>query len=292
MKMAGVEDDHIATAFGAFIAFGNFIFTLIGLYFIERSGRRPLILASLLGIILSLVFLSLSFYLSSTTTQSSCPTDPCFLNNCDDCVIQDNCFYCQFPSNASYSQPNSVGYCINQNWTTLDDHCWVPQSLLSNDSSCGDYSYVYPSLDPPNDTLHYGSLRSTCPNKFSWFVLTSLIMYIVFFAPGMGPVPWTVNTEIYPNWVRNVGNSVSYTTKWTTNLLVSITFLNFAQYLTRYGVFALYVGLAMIGWVYIFLLLPETKGKTLEEVEGLFKGSAICPPPGLRATCKKQVTTK
>ncbi len=96
----------------------------------------------------------------------------------------------------------------------------------------------------------------------------------------MGPVPWTVNSEIYPNWSRSIGNSTSATINWSSNLLVSLTFLHLTRYLTRYGAFCFYMFLAVIGWIFIFLLLPETKGKTLEEVEELFKGKT-CPPPGL-----------
>ena len=97
---------------------------------------------------------------------------------------------------------------------------------------------------------------------------------------GMGPVPWTVNAEIYPNWSRSIGNSASATTNWIFNLLVSVTFLHLTRYLTRYGAFTLYMLLAISGWSFIFLLLPETKGRKLEEVEELFKGRA-CPPPGI-----------
>ena len=125
-----------------------------------------------------------------------------------------------------------------------------------------------------------GSLYSNCPNRFSWFALAALVTYIAFFAPGVGPVPWTVNAEIYPNWARSVGSSASTATNWLCNLLVSISFLHLTQYLTRYGAFWLYTGLALGGWIFIFFLLPETKGRSLEMVEEMFQRPP-CPPPGL-----------
>lgn len=283
MKMAGVEDDHIAIGLGAVIAFGNFIFTLVGVYCVERFGRRKLILSSLSGVILSLVILSIAFYLAHTTTRAACPTDDCHVNTCDDCVIQDSCFYCLFPSNNSYNEEQTltIGYCINRQWTTSDGKCQVPLTQVPfNNDSCDTSSFL------SNGTgMEYGEVHSSCPNKYSWLALGALVMYIVSFAPGMGPVPWTVNAEIYPNWARSTGNSLSSTTNWTSNLLVSITFLHLTRYLTRYGAFGLYVCLALCGWIFIFLLLPETKGKSLEEVEELFKGPP-CPPAGLN-TCKK-----
>lgn len=52
---------------------------------------------------------------------------------------------------------------------------------------------------------------------------------------GMGPMPWTVNSEIYPLWARSTGNACSAGVNWTFNVLVSLTFLHMAQYLTYYG---------------------------------------------------------
>lgn len=52
---------------------------------------------------------------------------------------------------------------------------------------------------------------------------------------GMGPMPWTVNSEIYPLWARSTGNACSAGVNWTCNVLVSLTFLHVAEYLTYYG---------------------------------------------------------
>lgn len=54
-------------------------------------------------------------------------------------------------------------------------------------------------------------------------------------APGMGAMPWTVNSEIYPLWARSTGNACSAGVNWIFNVLVSLTFLHVAEYLTYYG---------------------------------------------------------
>lgn len=51
----------------------------------------------------------------------------------------------------------------------------------------------------------------------------------------MGPMPWTVNSEIYPLWARSTGNACSSGINWIFNVLVSLTFLHTAEYLTYYG---------------------------------------------------------
>lgn len=67
--------------------------------------------------------------------------------------------------------------------------------------------------------------------------------------------------------------SVSTSFNWFFNLLVSLTFLTLTNLLTIYGAFYLYAGLAFFGLVMFFFILPETKGKKLEEIECLFQGS-------------------
>ncbi|XP_070362639.1 uncharacterized protein [Equus asinus] len=109
-----------------------------------------------------------------------------------------------------------------------------------------------------------------CPTPYSWTALLGLILYLVFFAPGMGPMPWTVNSEIYPLWARSTGNACSSGINWIFNVLVSLTFLHTAEYLTYYGAAFLYAGFAAVGLLFIYGCLPETKGKKLEEIESLF----------------------
>lgn len=208
-----------------------------------------------------------------------------------------------FPHNASYGH-QSTAYCVDRSTVkTSSHHCWIEEETIPNDNtSCQTFSSDdITTLSVDNSSIYEGTSMSSCPNQFSWLAMVALIMYIVSFASGssnstimhahlihelflsylgMGPVPWTVNAEIYPNWSRSIGTSASTTTNWLSNLLVSLTFLHLTRYLTRYGAFSFYMFLATCGWIFIFLLLPETKGQTLEEVEGLFKGR-LCPPPGL-----------
>ncbi|KAK7883823.1 hypothetical protein WMY93_026946 [Mugilogobius chulae] len=101
---------------------------------------------------------------------------------------------------------------------------------------------------------------------------------------GMGPMPWTVNSEIFPLWARSTGNACSAGVNWTFNVLVSLTFLHVAQYLTYYGAFFLYAGLVVLGLVFVLVFLPETRGLQLEDIEGLFSsGFWFCSSGSSRA---------
>jgi len=115
--------------------------------------------------------------------------------------------------------------------------------------------------------------------------LASLALYVAFFAIGLGPVPWTVNSEIYPLQVRSKANSIATTVNWGSNLIVSFTFLTLTTYITKYGAFWLYSGIVLVSIAYVYFFLPETMGKSMEQIQQELSGRD-------RSTFKIENTTK
>ena len=102
--------------------------------------------------------------------------------------------------------------------------------------------------------------------------VASLFLYLAFFSPGMGPQPWTVNSEIYPLHLRATGVSISTTANWLTNYVVSALFLTSTE--TSLGKVITYLLLGcfcLMAFAFIYYMLPETKGKPLDEIIMLFK---------------------
>ena len=98
-----------------------------------------------------------------------------------------------------------------------------------------------------------------------------LLVYVACFAFGLGPIFWLLISEIYPLKIRGIAMSAVTVTNWATNLLVAISFLTLVALLGRAGTFWLY-GLVAIGaWVFVHRLVPETKGKTLEQIEAQWR---------------------
>ena len=94
-----------------------------------------------------------------------------------------------------------------------------------------------------------------------------LMLYVASFAIGLGPVFWLLISEIYPLRVRGLAMSIASEANWGSNLIIALTFLTLVQILGRSGTFWLY-GLVGVGaWIFAYLLVPETKGRTLEEIE-------------------------
>lgn len=254
--MAGVSDKKEAIWLAAVIAFGNFIFTFIGIYLVDRAGRRKLLLGSLAGVIFSLLLLGGAFYLAEihdayvTLPKPPHPQDVCeSFNRCLECTSKQSCGFC-------YVQDSS-------------DNIINASCVFTNDTFGNRAAYGPCSEDKVNMGKYHWA-HEACPYKYAWFAVVALCLYIATFAPGMGPMPWTINSEIYPLWARSTGNACATAINWICNLFVSLTFLSMTEWLTRPGAFWLYAGIASVGWVFSYIMVPETKGKTLEEIEKLF----------------------
>ncbi len=97
----------------------------------------------------------------------------------------------------------------------------------------------------------------------------SLIGYIACFAIGLGPVTWVVLSEIYPLKVRGKAMTIAAFGNWVFNYLVSLTFLDFIEKMGPQGTFLMYALISAIAFWFISRYVPETKGKSLEEIESL-----------------------
>ena len=97
--------------------------------------------------------------------------------------------------------------------------------------------------------------------------VVGLMLYVASFAIGLGPVFWLLISEIYPLRVRGLAMSIASEANWGSNLIIALTFLTLVQVLGRSGTFWLYALVGVGAWIFAFLLVPETKGKTLEEIE-------------------------
>lgn len=104
-------------------------------------------------------------------------------------------------------------------------------------------------------------------NWGGWAVLGLLCVYVATFAAGMGAVPWMVNSEIYPLYLRSVGNSLATTMNWTANFVVCMSFLSItASEVGLVGVWSIIGVFGGISWLWVYVLLPETMNMSLEEV--------------------------
>lgn len=181
LKMAGFSSKSQAILFSSFVGFANCIGTVIAMQLIDRCGRRPLLLYTIVGVFVSLCMMGGAFH-----------------------VLEGN-----------------------------------------------------PAKSPDGTT-------KIAP--MSWVTLITLIIYILFYATGLGCVPWTVLGEIFPLEVRGKGAGLAIAGNWFSNFIISMTFLTLTRIISPAFTFLIYAGFVFIGWFFVFFKVPETKGKSLESL--------------------------
>ncbi|XP_027159934.1 polyol transporter 5-like [Coffea eugenioides] len=110
-------------------------------------------------------------------------------------------------------------------------------------------------------------------HKMVWAIALCLIMvlaYVSFFSIGLGPITWVYSSEIFPLRLRAQGCSIGVAANRVTSGVISMTFLSLSKAITTGGAFFLFAGIASVAFAFFYTLLPETRGRTLEEMEELF----------------------
>lgn len=183
---ATAEDQAEATLYA--IGLVNVLATFIAIAYVDRFGRRPLLLAGLVGMTVSLVAVGLSFALFSTTAASA-----------------------------------------------------------------------------------------TGVTTAGIFTLVALVVFIASFAFSLGPVVWTMISEIYPNRVRGRAVSIATAANWLAAFLVTQFFLSLVDGIGSAATFFLLAGLCVLSYLWILRSVPETRGRSLEQIQEYWTGPE--PPP-------------
>ncbi len=104
-------------------------------------------------------------------------------------------------------------------------------------------------------------------HEVALLIVVSIAAYVSFFAIGLGPVFWLLIAEIFPLAIRGRGMSIATVTNWAFNMLVSLTFLDLLSSVGQSTTFLFYAALTALAGLFTWYLVPETKGRSLEEIE-------------------------
>jgi len=97
-----------------------------------------------------------------------------------------------------------------------------------------------------------------------------ILLFIAFFASCIGPVFWTLVSEIFPNRIRGKAVAFASFTQWIFNFLVVLLFPHFLLSIGGAATFLFLALMSFFQWLLTYLYIPETKGKSLEEIEQLW----------------------
>jgi sugar porter (SP) family MFS transporter len=102
------------------------------------------------------------------------------------------------------------------------------------------------------------------------FLASMIYLFCAEYSPGMGPVPAPYSAEVFPLSHREIGMSFAVSVASIFAATLSLTFPRILALLRPQGAFALYAGLNVLAFVLVFLFVPETRMKTLEELDEVF----------------------
>ena len=119
--------------------------------------------------------------------------------------------------------------------------------------------------------LGFAFLMPSAGGALAWIAVLSLMVYVACFAVGLGPVFWLMISEIYPLKIRGRAMSVATVANWSSNLLVALTFLTLLDALGGPVTFWLYAAIGILAIGFTYWIVPETKGRTLEQIEAYWR---------------------
>ncbi|KAK3004691.1 hypothetical protein RJ639_019577 [Escallonia herrerae] len=256
VQLAGFASNRTALLLSLVTAGLNAGGSVVSIYFIDRTGRKKLLIISLCGVVISLGVLTAVF--KETTSHSSAVS-----------AIETSHF-------APYTCPDYSSAGSSAVWDCM-------KCLKASSPDCGFCASPTDKLLPgacliSNDTVkdvcrgeHRSWYTRGCPSRYGWLALVGLALYIIFFSPGMGTVPWIVNSEIYPLRYRGVCGGIAATANWISNLIVAQSFLTLTQAIGTAYTFLIFGVISLVALFFVLIYVPETKGLPIEEVEKMLE---------------------
>lgn len=206
----------------------NLVFTILALIFIDRLGRKPLLSAGVTGMTVCLFLLAYGFSTATYTLPAkSIPT-----------LVED----------VDLSALNSIA---GKTYNSDIEFNEALASALPSDVVSAHKSQIVRASILMNPTL----------------ILFGILGFVASFAISIGPVMWVLFSELFPNRIRGIAISFVGVVNSAVSLAVQWVFPWQIEALGSAGTFAIYGVFALIGLVFIIRVIPETKGKSLEELE-------------------------
>ena len=215
---------------GVLLSFTTVIFTLLAIYLIDRMGRRPLLLTGMAGIAVSLLLCAYSFN--------------------------------QATYELSATEINSFDNIDTYKLAEFQDRIYNSDVAFKNDIKTAIGNQVY--------ALNEGAILEAAIDMNSTLVLIGILGFIACFAFSLGPVMWVMLSEIFPNRYRGLAIGVigfiNSFSSWLIQQIFPWEISNLGSALT----FFIYGLIATVGVLLFIKILPETNGKSLEEIETEF----------------------
>jgi MFS transporter, SP family, arabinose:H+ symporter len=208
----------------------NLVFTLIAIALIDRLGRKPLLIFGVSGIVITMFLLSYGFNEASYTLTAETTSS--------------------LPAEISQDQ---IAPLLGQ---TYDDDVSFKEAIRS-------------ALGKEVAQAHESELITAAVSMNAWLILFGILGFVASFAVSVGPVMWVLFSELFPNWIRGLAISFVGLVNSAVSFGVQVVFPWELENLGSSLTFMIYGIFAVLGLIFIIMKVPETKGKSLEELEAL-----------------------
>ncbi len=293
LLQSGLSDLHAHWGLVIFMSM-NFLLTMAGMFLVDRKGRKFLLTLGTSGIIVSLLGVGILFLRTEKVSQDTRDAVQALVTPNQELTLR---FTPAEASRLLAAQANSTGQ-IDRNRASLaiiysyGDFTAATSFVRSDDPAARPIEITRASCVPPNKVLALfknplGNLEAaqSAPLKIDkaivgqvpseshgWLVALGLFLFMGFFAVGPGVCVWLALSELMPTRIRSNGMSIAL----VLNLLASTTLAGiFLPFVSKHGyssIFFLFAGFTVVYFIVAAFFLPETKGKTLEEIEAHFEG--------------------
>lgn len=105
-----------------------------------------------------------------------------------------------------------------------------------------------------------------------WLPLTSLCIYIFAFSVGFAPVPWILASEVYSKEMSPIASPLSGAFSWGLAFVLTVTFNSVSEAIGIGQTFWIFAGFSALGGIFVLLMVPETKGKSMSEIQRMLSG--------------------
>ncbi|XP_040888920.1 solute carrier family 2, facilitated glucose transporter member 10 [Toxotes jaculatrix] len=216
------------------------IATLISMVLSDRVGRRPLLISGCSVMALCLITIGLLSGHSLMNAKRPCNSEDFNVNI------------------------TNLAHLTNGNMSVFDTPFDESHKLFNNNTQDKNiYDKVgLKSLEPAPESS--SSIYGTVVN---WIILLCMMAVVSAYAVGFGPMTWLLLSEIFPVAVRGRAFAFTNCFNWAANLLVTFTFLDVIDVIGLSRIFFVYGITAVAAGIFFYFMLPETKGKTLEEID-------------------------
>ncbi|CAO3616982.1 unnamed protein product [Cunninghamella blakesleeana] len=128
-------------------------------------------------------------------------------------------------------------------------------------------------------------------SREGWVAVAFIYIYIINFAYSWGPIGWVIPSEIFPLSIRSKAMSISTSSNWMNNFIVGLITPIMLENL-RYGTYVFFAVFCVIAFLFTYFFIPETKGRSLEDMDAIFGGSTAAEDAVILDQVKSEIYGK